>query len=166
MREFILYDGTIVKVDDEDFNHIADYQWYLNKKDGKIRAVVRNDNGRLFYMHREILAAPESAIVDHIDGNPLNNTKQNLRFVNDQQSNQNRGKFKNCSSKYKGVTWHKRVKRWQAQIGFNKDVIQLGYHETEELAAVHYDMAAIYLFGKYCRLNFPERAAEYMAQLE
>ena len=59
----------------------------------------------------------------------------------------------NTSSKYKGVSWHKRIKRWSAKINYRKQAIHLGYFKDEIDAAKAYNAKAIELFGEYACLN-------------
>ena len=96
--------------------------------------------------------------LDHIDGNPLNNSIDNLREATLSQNQHNRKKSKFYSgklttSKYKGVYWHKPNKKWYAQIQINEEQKHLGYFITEIEAAHAYDHAAIEAFGKFARLN-------------
>ena len=62
--------------------------------------------------------------IDHIDGNKLNNSIDNLRVVNQQQNNWNR-------TTAKGFYWNKKEKKWRAQIRLNSKTIHLGYYDSE-----------------------------------
>lgn len=93
-------------------------------------------------------------LYDHIDRNPFNNVTSNLRKCTVTQNIQNRVKWvKNSSSKYKGVCWHKKCKKWSAQIGVKKAQVHLGLFETEEAAALAYNKAALEHFGEFAHLN-------------
>jgi len=72
--------------------------------------------------------------IDHIDGNPRNNSINNLRECNRFEQHQNRASSKSGSSKYLGVYWHKTSNKWAAQIRSNKKSFHLGFFETEESA--------------------------------
>ncbi len=94
-------------------------------------------------------------MVDHINGNGLDNRKCNLRVTNSTVNNQNARKRKNAvTSKFKGVhkiSNIKYTKRWVAQIRVNKKHHHLGYHLTELEAAKAYNEAVLKYFG----VNFP-----------
>ena len=92
--------------------------------------------------------------VDHIDHNGLNNQKYNLRIATHSQNCQNRRPCKNSSSKYRGVCWHKKNKKWTAHIKIDKKTIYLGIFESEEDAAMAYDAKAKELHGEWTYLNF------------
>jgi hypothetical protein len=59
----------------------------------------------------------------------------------------------NSSSIYKGVSWHKKEKRWESRIGFNNKVIYIGRYLNEKEAALAYNSKAVELFGEYAYLN-------------
>ena len=104
-------------------------------------------------MHRIILNCPEGFEGDHINRNKLDNQKSNLRIVTRQQNNINRDSFRNSTSEYKGVTWHKGDQRWHAQIRHNNQLLFLGAFNEEKIAAAAYNHYAEKYFGKYAVLN-------------
>ena len=159
MKKILLNQGKATLVDDEDYNRIINYRygyaWYAQKCRNTYYATTHNINGlSTVRMHRIIIDAKPHEQVDHIDGDGLNNCKSNLRIVNASQQMMNRGKFKDKSSKYKGVSYYKANGRYQAHIRKNGYKKHLGYFKTEEEAALAYDVAVQELFGEYARLNF------------
>ena len=92
-------------------------------------------------------------VIDHIDGDRLNNALSNLRWCTVAQNNQNSRKRKQNKSGFKGVSWHKQVRKWQASIKVNRKSHYLGYFTRLEDAALAYNRAAIAHFGPYARLN-------------
>jgi hypothetical protein len=107
-------------------------------------------------MHRQILDAPEGVWVDHIDGDGLNNRKSNLRLCSAIENARNRRPRPNCRSRYKGISWHKRQKKWAVRIGKRGKGIHLGSFDDQIEAAVAYDRKAEKLFGEFAYLNFPD----------
>ena len=114
-----------------------------------------------FLMHRLIMKGagiPQPSNkheIDHINGNGLDNRKENLRWVTPSQNQHNRRKTKNNTySKYKGVSWDRQHKVWVAKISVNYKRIYLGGYKTEITTAKAYDQAAQKYFGKYAKLNF------------
>ena len=105
--------------------------------------------------------------IDHIDGDRSNNRLSNLRLVTPSQNSHNQRKVKSItSSKFKGV---KKVgKKWRAYINHEGKMLHLGYHLTEEEAAIAYDTKALEVFGAYAKCNFGGNSAisEGWVQLE
>ena len=102
-------------------------------------------------MHREILNSPRGSQVDHINGNGLDNRRQNLRICSFKQNHLN-SRPKN-GGRFKGV-FITPAGNWTAKIGFNGRLIHLGTFNKIEIAALEYDKAAKILFGEFARLNF------------
>jgi len=109
-------------------------------------------------MHRQIINVPVFLLVDHINGNGLDNRKANLRPATHSQNVRNRPKARYASprSKYKGVTWHKRKRKWNTRIRVKGRTIPLGYFDNELHAAKAYDHAARKYHGDFASLNFSE----------
>ena len=105
-------------------------------------------------MHRQIINPSKRKIVDHINRNPLDNRRANLRIVTKSQNNMNRSGRRGTSSKYKGVSWSKTINCWRAMISVNKKGIFLGRFDSETEAAKAYDEAAKKYHGEYAYLNF------------
>ncbi len=158
IRFIPLTKGKVAIVDAEDYERLSKYKWHTVISYKRFYA-YRTFNGKNTAMHRFIMKPAEGLLVDHIDGNGLNNTKDNLRICTYQQNICNRkGWGKN--SKYKGLCWDKYNKKWRAQIHYNRKCRYLGVFEDEVEAAKEYDKEAIRLFGEFAYLNFP---AEYKA---
>ena len=162
MKKIKLTQGKEALVDDEDCEMLMEHKWCAQQKGNDNFYVVRNSprdsNGKqkTIYMHRVITNVPKGKQVDHINGNTLDNRRENLRTCTRSQNQMNRGRTKNNKSGYKGIYYAKdkpRFKPWQAQIKHNKKTIYLGYYKTKEEAALAYNKKAIELFGEYAKLN-------------
>ena len=115
-------------------------------------------NKKLYQLHRVAyyyitgIDAAENK-VDHINGNTLDNRFDNLRLGTQADNCKNRKENKNNKSGFKGVSWHKKKKRWRAQIRVNNKRIHLGYFNNKFYAAVVYARAAKKYFGEWRRKN-------------
>ena len=98
---------------------------------------------KIQYLHRLVMDAPKGVQVDHIDGNKLDCRRTNLRLCTHAGNMRNSRMRKNNTSGRKGVSWHRRYGKWQAQIRVNGKLIFLGYFECLDAAAAAYDNAAI-----------------------
>ena len=104
-------------------------------------------------MHRMVIQAKNGDIVDHINGDKLDNRKSNLRVVNIAQSNRNRSGKKNSSSQYKGVSWCNKRKCWVVHIKAGNVRKAAAGFKDEIAAAKMYNKFAKELHGDYARLN-------------
>lgn len=148
--------GNYAIIDDEDYEIVKDYKWYLRlgyaattfHKKGK-SGTHKNRNVN-FTMHRLIMGFPDGQI-DHINRIRLDNRKNNLRICNQENNMQNVAKRinKNTTSVYKGV--RKCGNKWTARMRN----LYLGIFNKEKEAAQAYDKAARYFFKEYAFLNFP-----------
>ena len=159
-RRIPLTQGKYAIVDPEDYERLAGYKWFAVRYERGYYAqrAAKDSKGRQrnVRMHRVILGEPKGKIIDHINHNGLDNRRANLRVATRQQNTWNKRKQRgNCSSQYKGVTWLKRVGKWQARIICNGKSIFIGYFDDEEKAARAYDARAAELYGDYAALNFP-----------
>jgi hypothetical protein len=162
-RRIRLNIGKYARVDPPRFHEISKYTWFA-KKDSHyattykaVRLTPHGSFNCLIYMHRQILNAPKGRIIDHKDGNGLNNTSDNLRFATKSQNGCNKQGRRNTSSKYKGIAWNRRTKRWIATINVDKKRLHLGYFDSETDAAKAYDIAAKKYHREFACLNFHER---------
>jgi len=105
-------------------------------------------------------------MVDHVNGDGLDNRRSNLRIVRPGQNQYNSHTVRKGTSKYKGVTFHKRLKKWQASIRKQGKATHLGTFEHEVDAAVAYDKAALKLFKGFAHPNFPRRLIERLSEAE
>lgn len=147
--------GQFAIVDAEDYARLSLYTWFAEGT-AKNYYAVRKENGRSIKMHREITGAPDHLVVDHIDHNGLNNRKSNLRVCTFAENCRNLRNVRRKTSKYKGVCWKKRLKKWAAAISCNNKTYHLGYFKHEMDAALAYDEAARKYHGQFAALNFPQ----------
>jgi len=133
MKEIQLTQGKVALVDDADYEWLNQWKWCANKAKSCIYAArTWRENGKKITrrLHTEIMGKKEGLEIDHINGNKLDNRKENLRFVTRRQNMQNLHTIR--ASKYPGVGWHNHNKKWRARIKTNGKEKLLGYYTNEE----------------------------------
>ena len=184
-------------VDDEDYEKVMQAilprsKWYAHAPPGATHYAIRGE-WALPSMHRLIMGNPKGMCVDHINGDTLDNRKENLRICTMSQNSMNKKLRNDSESGFKGVYeikkpqkhkyvskktgevtshYHMPKKRFRAYIADpdtpakRKRVIRLGYHATAEEAAMAYDKKALEIHGEFARLNFPEKLEEYRKEVK
>lgn len=154
-KEIPLTQNKFALVDDADYDWLMQWKWHA-QHNGHNWYAARNQGKRPFrtivQMHSVIAATPKGFDTDHIDGNGLNNQRDNLRVCTHAENRRNQGKQENNTSGYKGVVWDKG--KWRAEITVNRRKIRLGIFGDPEMAARAYDKAAKQYHGTFAKLNF------------
>ena len=152
-------------ISEESFEKVSEFIWSYNNGYA-YRDVVNIDGSRTrLYLHREIADAPSGLVVDHINGDPLDNRLENLRVCTTSDNLRNRAKPKHAKlSVFKGV--RPRCGNFEASIGRTfGDHEYLGVYRTELDAAIAYNLAATRKYGEFARLNeIPFNYSEYTPQ--
>jgi hypothetical protein len=153
--ELVLSNGMKVLYDEVDHDAVMRVKWYAVRSKRTYYAETARyfiSGRRVRGMHHLIMQPPQGMVVDHVNGNGLDNRRANLRICTPNQNRRNTRSYTG-SSRYKGVAFHKRDRRWAAHICANGRDIWLGYHKTEEGAALAYNAAAVRYHGNFAALN-------------
>ena len=142
-------DGISFLVSPDDYEDYVDgYKFCLNSK-GYVKYSGRKDGLCSKYLHRIIMDDPEDFVVDHINRNPLDNRRENLRIVTQQENCMNLTISKNNKSGVPGVCWDKDANKWKAEIRYKYKKINLGRFEKLEDATKARKDAEIKYFGEF-----------------
>ena len=166
----------------EEFKKIEEYENYEISNQGNVRNIntgrilkprkdtdgyydvdlSKNGIRKQFKIHRLVgfafIPNPQNLTdIDHIDQNKTNNSISNLRWISKSNNLRNRPKFKNSSSKYIGVYFHKATGKYVAKISINNKQKHIGLYETEEDAARAFDnYIKEHNLTEFYDLNFPD----------
>lgn len=165
MKTVSLTQGKVALVDDEDFERISRLKWCIIRGGGRGNNLYafrtswdKSKHRRVgILMHRLILNTRKEDQIDHINGNGLDNQRNNLRLATQQQNMWNRRKRVVCggdSSVFKGVVWDKARNKWLVKICYSGRYYHVGRFIDEKEAALAYDVAVRKYFGNYARPNF------------
>lgn len=169
--QFPLQNGQHALIDAADLALVKGFKWRARR--GKhdstwyaIRTLPRAERHicSTETMHRRILGAKRGEVVDHQDGNGLNNTRTNLRLCTVRDNNRNVKKHQGGTSAYKGVSWHPKGQKWTAVVRYHGKNVYLGLFKNEVSAAFAYDRKARELFGEFARPNFAPLPVLWMVQ--
>jgi len=147
-----------VLFDEQDIELLSSHKWHIVKVRNKFYArttVYKNGISgpqTALFMHRLIMNATNE-MVDHIDGNRLNNTRKNLRIATVLQNNKNRSIGRNNSSGYKGVSYRKKDNTYEVQLKSNGIYIYGGRYADKISAARKYNKLAIQYHGEFAKVN-------------
>jgi len=178
MKTIPLTRGKFALINDEDVEIVSNYKWHAHY-DGYnwyAKTNIKGINGKqsMMAMHRLLMGCikGDGKIIDHKDGNGLNNQRCNIRFATPSQNVANKEKTRG-SSKYLGVYFSRVIRRefrkrtndyrawvstcWIAQIRVNGKIIHLGRHKEEKSAALAYNEAAKIHHKEFARLNIIEK---------
>jgi hypothetical protein len=153
---------SVVLIDDCDLEEVFKFKWSCDGKYAVRYISYRKEDGSIkkgkIYMHRAILNAGPSDIVDHRDFNTMDNRRSNIRVCDKSQNSTNRIKKKkkdgsNYSSKYKGVYFSNKDQRWVAHAKLNGRHKFIGQRKTELEAAELYNKYAAEVYGEFALLN-------------
>ena len=148
------YPNTFTMVDDEDFDFLNQWKWTATKRVYVIRMDYSNRKRIKLFIHREILKPQVGEIIDHINGNRLDNRRVNIRVCSYSENMWNKIKPRNGkTSKYKGVSFDAHAKLFRAKINVKRIPISLGYFKTELDAAMAYNAAAFKYHGEFAAIN-------------
>jgi hypothetical protein len=152
------YPDSFATVDDRDYELVNELKWHAEYCNGVIYACHTFwSSGKMkkMKMHRFVMDALKIEEIDHRDGDGLNNQRCNLRICSRLDNAKNRKLDKDSMSGYKGVSWNKRLCKWQVSLRSNNIRYHLGLFTCLMKAAKAYDVAAIKHHGEFAKTNFP-----------
>lgn len=153
--------GLVTKVSPHRYEHLMQWKWQA-RTDARLGFyAVRTDYSggtkTPIPMHRYIMGLgsyrEDKRQVDHIDGDKLNNTDNNLRICTNSQNNSNKPLSVKNRSGHRGVCWIKRRNRYCVSISVNGKRIQVGYFKEYEAARDAFRLAAVKYRGEFARLD-------------
>lgn len=157
IRYISLTKGKFAIVDAQDYEWLSKHRWRTHEDRSGTCYALRGSARKVIFMHRAIMNPPKGMVVDHIDGNGLNNRRSNLRICSKRQNKYNQRPMKNAGSRFKGVYLAKgKSDQWCAVVRCKGEAFYLGSFDDEIEAARAYDRKAVELFGEFAYLNFPE----------
>lgn len=153
MKRIKLTQGKFALVDDDDYLWLNQFKWCVSKRRHLFTAVRRLPDsakgvrGKLILMHHALM---NDKPIDHINGNPLDNRRSNLRVCTQSENACNRGPRVDNTSGFKGVSLCSRAKKWVMEIQFKGKRIRKRFLTKQE-AIEAYKKAAIELHGEFAK---------------
>jgi hypothetical protein len=146
MKTIELTQGKVAIVSDEDYEWYNQWKWSPHSSGYAVRG-EKGENGKMkiIYMHREINRTPPGMDTSHLNGNGLDNRRENLRTCTTSENLHNRKIYKNNRSGFKGVSFVKSTGKWRARINVDGIQVNLGNFLSIQEAVSAYNKVA----GKY-----------------
>lgn len=139
MKAIPLTKGKHAIVDDDDYDYLCQWKWHITSAGYAARRNPRCEyypSGRIILMHRCLIPITDDFCIDHINGNPLDNRKINLRKAEHWQNGHNRPVQLNNTSGHKGICWSHREQKWKGHINVKGHRIHLGtYNQLTDAVA-------------------------------
>jgi hypothetical protein len=149
--------GHFAIVDACEYGALSQFRWHAQVKSNTVYARrdirISKTNTLAIFMHHDVVGKPQGLLVDHINGNGLDNRRSNLRLCSFTKNMQNRRSVRNSRSRFKGAYWHKNKKTWTSVITCYGKRHDLGDFASEANAAQAYNFAAHIYMGEFARSN-------------
>jgi hypothetical protein len=153
MKTIPLTQGKVALVDDSDYEELSKYNWQFGAYGYVTRYANVNGKGTTVRMHRQIMGSKLNMLVDHKNGNRLDNQRHNLRSASDTQNKRNIGITANNTSGFKGVSLDRKRGTFRAMIQSDSGPVFLGRYATAPEAAKAYDIAAKKFHHEFAKVN-------------
>lgn len=150
-RNIPLTQGKFTKVDEEEYEALSKHKWFYNTRYAQRRVKKETGKWGSIPIQNVIIDVPIGMVVDHINGDTLDNRKANLRVCTKNENNKN----KSSKRKFKGVRMV--GGGYQASITADRKVLYIGFFTREEDAARAYNEMALKHFGEFAKLNNVEQ---------
>lgn len=149
-----LSNGQFATIDAVDVPLVEGYNWtafsapktFYARRQAKVDGVEKT-----LWLHRVIAGTPDGLFTDHMNGDGLDNRRCNLRLASKVENGMNAKRGDRNSSGFKGVSWHKPARKWQARISVNRKQLHLGLYLSAEDAHAAYARASAELHGEFGR---------------
>lgn len=138
--------------DKHDLPLIIAHRWYIDRN-GYAATKIK---AKTFRLTRLLLSPDNNTYIDHINGNPRDNCKSNLRLSTFTENQRNMRLPSHNSTGYKSVSFRRDRNKYRACISVGNKTKHIGYFDSAENAALAYDDTARQVFGSYACLNFPK----------
>lgn len=143
MKKIELTRGLYALIDDEDFEYLSKWKWHASKTKPErtfyaVRSLPRTKDAprKTVFMHREIVKPKKGMVVDHVNGNGLDNRKKNLRELTQSLNTLNQTRLRKTNkSGFVGIYWSKQKNKWHALISFRRGMKHVGFFDNLETAA-------------------------------
>lgn len=160
MKHVSLSKNKYVIVDDCDFIRVSQHKWHYTESDAPGRGYPRRtiyNADTCGYSHEMLHTClfgplPKGYVYDHKNGNTLDYRRCNIRIANKRQNSVNRAMQRNNTSGYTGVWFHKRQKKWIAQIRIKGQKLYLGTFDSPIAASKAYQTENRIRNGRFARL--------------